>query len=735
MQEGRFSKENTGYFLSSVLNSYSQVFFSVHRPFAVIILLVSFFDIYAGLSGLLAVLVTSSAAFVLNLHKPTTAKGFYGFNSLLVGLGIGIYYAFSWQTILMVVLASLFTFFISVSMQGIIGKYNLPYLSIPFILALWVFITATRSFDALGISERGIYTLNDLYQMGGSRLVNIHEYFNSIPIPKIFSTYFISLSAILFQYSVLSGILLSIGLLIYSRIGFTLSLVGFFVAYLFYDLIGAHITQVDYSYIGFNYILTAIALGGYFIIPSVRSYLWVSVLIPLVAILTISLHTIFLELKLPVYSLPFNIVVLLFIYVLKFRSEYSYSLAEVYYQYNSPEKNLYIFLNNAERFRYKFLRQIKLPFYGIWSVSQGHNGSYTHKGEWRHAWDFVILDKEGKQFKNSGDFPEDYFCYGKPVIAPDNGTVEKVIDNIEDNIIGEVNLKSNWGNTIILKHDDNIYTKLSHLEPGSIKVSEGETVKYGQVLASCGNTGRSPYPHLHFQVQEFPFIGSATMDYPISNYVLHEGKSFSFQTHKRPQENQQVSNVEVNDLLSQAFHFTPGEILRFDVTGSEKTETVSWEVKVNPYNETYLECSNSGAIAYFDQDENQFYFTYFEGKKSSMLYYFFLGSYRIQKGFYQDLELKDRYPLSLAYPVQIRWFHDFISPFVRLASANFTLKYKTIDDYMSPSSVILESEMKNQLAGRTLNTISFKIKTGTRGLDEFSFSKKGMEIKLNRCED
>ncbi len=735
MQAIRFKKENLGYFFSSILNSYSQIFFSTYKPFAVILLIVTFYDIHAGLAGLLAVVTTSSVAFILNLHKPTTAQGFYGFNSLLVGLGLGIYYSFGAHLFVIIILAALFTLFISVSLQGVIGKYGLPYLSVPFILALWVFITATRSFDALGISERGIYTLNELYQVGGSGLIKVHEYFNSIPFPEIIKTYFISLSAILFQYSILTGMLIAFGLLLYSRIAFSLSVIGFFVAYLFYDLIGANITQIHYSYIGFNYILTSIALGGFFLIPSIRSYTWVVILIPLVAIITISLNTIFLVVKLPVYSLPFNMVVLLFIYVLKFRSEYSPALAEVYYQYNSPEKNLYIFLNNHERFRFKHIVQIKLPFYGTWVVSQGHNGAHTHKDEWRHAWDFVILNNEGFQYKNRGDYPEDYFCFGKPLIAPEVGVVEKVVNDIDDNMIGKVNLKENWGNTIIIKHDDTVYTKLSHLKKGSIKVQEGDHVKYGQVIAQCGNSGRSPYPHLHFQVQEFPYIGSVTKEYPISSYVLHRENSFIFCSYKKPQENEKVSNIEVNDLLKEAFHFTPGEILKFKATGFRDVEKVKWEVKVNPRNETYLSCTRTGAIAYFDRDENQFRFTYFEGDKNCLLYYFFIGCYNVQEGFYQDLVLKDNYPLSLVYPKTILCLHDFISPFVRLAKAEYQVEYVSIDDHISPTEIKLDSSLRNLFLKKELNSMKFHTTISKQGVQTLVIDHKGAITKLERCDD
>ena len=79
-------------FLKSIPNSYGQVFFSDQRLFAIILLLITFFDFYAGLLGLLSVLVTNAAGFLLGFDKKVIAKGVFGFNSLLVGLGLGIYF-------------------------------------------------------------------------------------------------------------------------------------------------------------------------------------------------------------------------------------------------------------------------------------------------------------------------------------------------------------------------------------------------------------------------------------------------------------------------------------------------------------------------------------------------------------------------------------------------------------------------------------------------------------------
>ena len=120
---------------ASLLNSYAMVFFSKDRIFAWILLLVTFFDPVAGLSGLVAVLAANIAAEIIGFSRFNIRSGFYGFNALLVGLGIGLYYQLTPVLLILVVFAALLTLMITVAMEGIIGKYALPYLTLPFLFS------------------------------------------------------------------------------------------------------------------------------------------------------------------------------------------------------------------------------------------------------------------------------------------------------------------------------------------------------------------------------------------------------------------------------------------------------------------------------------------------------------------------------------------------------------------------------------------------------------------------
>ncbi len=757
------------WFIQSLLNSYAQVFFSDNKVFAAVLLFVTFVDFYTGLFGLISVLIAISMAHWIGFDQFKIRQGYYGFNALLVGLGMGIYFQPGLLLILMVILAAILTLFISVTLEGVIGKYALPYLSLPFVLALWAIMLASREFHALGLNERGIYTLNELYILGGHTLVRLYEWWGQVPLPPSVRSYLLSLGAIFFQFNLFTGVLVAIGLLIYSRIAFTLSLLGFYTAFLFYMLIGASFSEVGYSYIGFNYILSAIAIGGYFIIPNRSSYLWVILLIPMVAILTISLSSILYVYQLPIYSLPFNIMALLFLYVLSFRLHNRVKLNTLFVQHNTPEKNLYAFINHMERFGNDSPIPLHLPFFGEWTVTQGHHGEYTHKDEWSHAWDFEIIDQDGKTYTDKGNHPEDYHCYNKTIIAPADGVIETVIDDIDDNMIGQKDLQNNWGNTIVIKHSDYLYTKLSHLKKGSIEVREGQKIKQGDTLAKCGNSGLSPYPHLHVQVQATPYVGSKTIAYPISNYLVNEEGTFDLKTVAVPIKGQTVSNIQPHPTLKKAFHFIPGEQihLRVRITGEgererrgdEETEgrrdkgqnarrdadlsrlqqialerqgdevEITWEIKRDIWLNTYIECEKSRCKAWFKTDGSMLYFTHFEGRRNTMLYHFYLGAFRICMGHYKKLTLTDRYPLNMIFSKTGLFLQDFIAPFYRFKKSDFTIQYHTLKESFSDTRLKLVAESSRQVFHnkRMVSRVSFYIHNS--GLHSFTVQARNQFIE------
>lgn len=699
-----------GFWVDSILHSYTQIFFSKDKVLGALLIAITFLDLSVGISGLIAVLFSNILVMILGYDRKYIREGSYGFNGLLVGLGLGLFYVPNVAFFVVLAVAMLITVLSTIAISGILAKYGLPYLSIPFLIGIWSILLASRNFEALGLSEKGVYILNELYASGEDWLVNTYHWFNESNIPQAILIYLKSLGAILFQFNALSGLVIAIGLLWYSRIAFSLSILSFLVAYYFYLFIGADIDALGYSYIGFNFILSGIAVGSFFLVPSKGSYLWSFALVPAIVVLTAAIGSLFAIVQLGIYSLPFNVIVIIFLYVLKLRMNPQAEPQEVAVQLYSPEKNLYEKVSNKRRYSNYQQTAIEAPFFGEWYISQGHNGAYTHKEEWKDAWDFVIVDDDAKQFKNQGDYKEDYFCYDKPILAPADGVVENILTGVEDNIIGDSNLNQNWGNSVVIKHGYQLYSQMSHLRDGSIRVKKGDEVKKGDVIGHCGNSGRSPYPHLHFQIQHTPYIGSKTLNYPLSSYLVKENGNWEFKFFDFPNEGDHVKSIDTSKLLSSAYHFVPGRILEFKVTKGANERTVKWEVQNDMYNNTYLYCTQTKSKAYFVNDGTLHYFTLFEGKRDSLLYYFFMGNYKVLLGYYSELKIEDQYPLYLLARNGVLYLHDFTAPFFQYMRAHFTMEFVSINDELSPGEVIMQSRARLSLFNSVQKEMRFTIK-------------------------
>jgi murein DD-endopeptidase MepM/ murein hydrolase activator NlpD len=149
---------------------------------------------------------------------------------------------------------------------------------------------------------------------------------------------------------------------------------------------------------------------------------------------------------------------------------------------------------------------MQLPFRGEWFVFWGGDNEKVNyhastRGQ-RRAADLVIKGEGDLSHKDTGRRNEDYFVYGKEILAAADGTVVTAIDGVPDNEPGSMNSFCAVGNCLIIDQGQNEYAVYAHLQPGSLRVHRGDKVSQGHVLALCGNSGNSSEPHLHFHLQD-----------------------------------------------------------------------------------------------------------------------------------------------------------------------------------------------------------------------------------------
>lgn len=695
------------FFFDSLLYSYAQIFFSNRRWFGAVAAASTCVVPRIGLMSLLGVVISNFTAHLLRFDEEKIRSGFYGFNGILFGAAILFYYELNPSFLLLIPIFIILSFLIATVIEHHFAfAFNLPGLSLPFIITLYIFIVFLANYDFISYSQ--LQVNNEIFSF----------------LPAFLRTYFKSIALILFQPGILTGILLTIALLFFSRVLFVLSFVAFTINYFMLGIILPDLFESHLIITSFNSILTAFALGGSLIIPSRKSFSLVIIASLMVVIIAGFFQQILTGTNFPMLVLPFNFIVLFTIYSLKFRQEQT-DLVLLYFKPGSPEENFYYHVNRKKRFdRFKYFFT-ELPFFGEWFVSQGFDGEFTHKKDWRYAHDFVIKDNNNSQFKNDGNDLNDYYCYNLPVSAVLDGEIVEVIDGVPENKVGQVNINKNWGNTIIIDHGEGLFSATSHLYADSVKVKKGEKVKKGDMLATCGNSGRSPYPHIHFQFQKTDRLGDATHKFPFSSFIERKENSYKLKTFDFPEEGTHVQNIETHKSLKKAFTFKLGDKIKFKAELNGKSFTEDWEVKIDIYNTLFI-INNRNDIAYIYQTEKIFYFTSYAGKKNSALYYFYLSASKIPYSYHKNLQWEDSYAVSQLPLNYLRYISEFLLIYKNFLKAEGLLQFEEtgedIDDFIITNKINLNgtgifSFINKEYDSRIIIDTSGEIK-------EFSFTQK-----------
>ncbi|MFI9627014.1 M23 family metallopeptidase [Streptomyces sp. NPDC052042] len=118
-----------------------------------------------------------------------------------------------------------------------------------------------------------------------------------------------------------------------------------------------------------------------------------------------------------------------------------------------------------------------------------------------------------------GRRPRHYSSFGAPVLAVADGVVVTTASKQRDHLSrtslpglaylyleGFVRTLGRprhlLGNHVVMDLGDGVYAVYAHLRRGSLRVAAGDRVAVGQEIATCGNSGNSSEPHLHFQLMD-----------------------------------------------------------------------------------------------------------------------------------------------------------------------------------------------------------------------------------------
>jgi murein DD-endopeptidase MepM/ murein hydrolase activator NlpD len=117
-----------------------------------------------------------------------------------------------------------------------------------------------------------------------------------------------------------------------------------------------------------------------------------------------------------------------------------------------------------------------------------------------------LVDGQLLSFSGDPTVNANYFCWAKPIRAAKGGVVRLVQDQLPDNN-GNLFDRNEGNNEIIIEHANGVFTRYAHMRQGSARVTVGQTVSAGTVIAEVGNAGASSGPHLHFHAYKIDDTG------------------------------------------------------------------------------------------------------------------------------------------------------------------------------------------------------------------------------------
>jgi hypothetical protein len=218
----------------------------------------------------------------------------------------------------------------------------------------------------------------------------------------------------------------------------------------------------------------------------------------------------------------------------------------------------------------------------------------------------------------------DYLSFGLPVLAPVAGEVVVVRDGLPDTPPGQANTKENWGNHVVIRAADGSHVWLAHLRQGSVGVTVGNWVRAGDALGACGNSGRSPQPHLHLHVQTGIAAGAATLPFHLDNVLLRDtGEESALETRRGdtdgaptwhlacvPRQGERVQAARTDPVLAGALALPVGRQLGFEVRddtnrprawGVETTLTLAGQLRLTGKRASLAAVAGPHAFALYER--------------------------------------------------------------------------------------------------------------------------------------
>lgn len=259
-------------FVDWTLRGVGQVVFQ-NNPVAGLVILIGLLVnswIYAAIC-IVGVVASTLTAMILKADRALIRDGLFGFNGALVALALVAFTSEDFRAgaipsvamFVYLISAAALTTMAFASMAALLGPHKVAPLTMPFVLVGWLFLFAVLKFDAIDAGPMAKPVSPDQF---------------SYTAPYDFRTWYegigTSIGQIFFQDNWITGYIIIVGMAINSRISAGMALLGAVVGTLIAVVFGGPEGAIRDGLFGYNSALTAIALGGFFLVMTWSSFFY-----------------------------------------------------------------------------------------------------------------------------------------------------------------------------------------------------------------------------------------------------------------------------------------------------------------------------------------------------------------------------------------------------------------------------------------------------------------------------
>jgi urea transporter len=269
----RWQHHPTWGFADWILRGIGQVVFQNNPLSGAIILAGIFYNSWIyGIVCLFGTIIATATAILFKADRGMIANGLFGFNGALMAIALVAYTSPNFTTgnlpnghlWVYIVLCALSTSVIAPAFGTLLGPHKVPGLTMPFVLATWLFLGALLQFTTIDVSN-ALKPTSPIDFTGPRPAYTWITWFHGITM---------GISEIFFQDNWVTGVIMLVGIAVNSRIAALMALMGSTLAVATAVFYGAHDDAIRDGLFGYNAALTAMALGGFFLVLNLPGFLY-----------------------------------------------------------------------------------------------------------------------------------------------------------------------------------------------------------------------------------------------------------------------------------------------------------------------------------------------------------------------------------------------------------------------------------------------------------------------------